>query len=757
MIIPSKFDGYGEGGRLTSTRRVYDGGGGGQPATQTQISDLPDWAKPSAQKLLGKAEAVTDISQNPYQPYRGERVAQFTPLQQQAFQGASTMNAGPEAFTQQVPQYMSPYMQNVIDREKLEAARASDLLGQQQQAQATQAGAFGGYREAIQRAERERGLRSQMGDIQTRGLQSAYDRAADQFRTGITQGLAVGQQQAQLGGQQQQQVQNVLNTNYQDFLNQQRYPYQQLEFMSNILRGTPMGTVNTLYGANPTTAQTLGALGMGAYGLSKVFAEGGSVTSDQNVESILSKLSDAQLRQARQVALSQRDMERVQMIDDELSERASMNNGLGGAFNQLSPEAQEGVFSAANGGVVALAAGGVGPVFNPPDPTKFYDEASRLSGELPAAVYTAPTQDEMAAGIRAQRALVQEMMGADKLTPFMEELAAQRQQLRGGSERDRGFAALAAIAPMLEGRGLASVGRGVSKFGAELGRLEKENRDADRLLLAAQTQLASAQQARADGQFEKASQLYRSGEELREKGLAAKRDVLGRQSTLQATLGGQALSAQSQKYGTDVQAATSRDVANINARTSAANAARPGETERIMEQINKIQSGQASFAGKTGDEGVKLYKQSLGEVGAARYGVGVTGERPATAANAATLENSISQAVRADPRSKPISEALAMAQMRVESYTRKGQPVPPEVQRRLETAQAQATQLREEHAARIRGGAPQQGAPAAPTASAPAAAARPSMSAWMAAARAANPGVSDAELKAYYERTYGGQ
>ena len=44
MIIPSKHSGYGEGGRLTSTRRVYDSGGGGG-GTQTSIQDLPDWAK----------------------------------------------------------------------------------------------------------------------------------------------------------------------------------------------------------------------------------------------------------------------------------------------------------------------------------------------------------------------------------------------------------------------------------------------------------------------------------------------------------------------------------------------------------------------------------------------------------------------------------------------------------------------------------------------------------------------------------------
>jgi hypothetical protein len=177
---------------------------------------------------------------------------------------------------------MSPFMQNVVDREKLEAARASQMLGQQQQAQATQAGAFGGYREGIQRAERERGLRSQLQDIQSRGLQAAYDRAADQFRTGITQGLAVGQQQAALGGQQQQLEQSRLGQQYQDFQNQQRFPYQQLEFMSNILRGTPMGSVQSLYNPTPTFGSQLIGAGTAALGASRLLGakEGGIMDAE---------------------------------------------------------------------------------------------------------------------------------------------------------------------------------------------------------------------------------------------------------------------------------------------------------------------------------------------------------------------------------------------------------------------------------------------------------------------------------------------
>lgn len=351
--------------KLLPLGNPQDSGGGG--STQTSIQDLPDWAKGTAKNVLGAAESTVfqkDASGKitgfqPYQQYTGQRTAQFTPLQQQAYGNAYGMDAGPEGFAQNIGTYMSPYQQNVIDREKMEAARASQMLGQQQQAKATQAGAFGGYREGIERAERERGLRSQMQDIQTRGSQAAYDRAADQFRSGITQQLAVGQHQAQLGTQQQGQIQKALDQQYQDFINQQKFPMQQIGYLSDILRGTPMGGTNTMYGGSGSLLGQLGGIGMGLYGMSRM-AEGG-VTSDQNVEGILSKLSVDQLKQSRQIAVANGDAARVRMIDEELAQRASEESGLSSAYNQLPTGTQDDMVSAASGGIIAFADGGPTP------------------------------------------------------------------------------------------------------------------------------------------------------------------------------------------------------------------------------------------------------------------------------------------------------------------------------------------------------------------------------------------------------------
>jgi Tfp pilus assembly protein PilV len=108
----------------------------------------------------------------------------------------------------------------------------------------------------------------------------------------FSQGLQANQLQNQYGTQQQQQVQNVLNQGYEDFLAEQRNPYQQVEYMSNLLRGTPSGSVQSMYTAPPSAAsQVIGAgtaLG-GAYlmggrangGVVSSYAKGGAVKKKQ--------------------------------------------------------------------------------------------------------------------------------------------------------------------------------------------------------------------------------------------------------------------------------------------------------------------------------------------------------------------------------------------------------------------------------------------------------------------------------------------
>ena len=95
-------------------------------------------------------------------------------------------------------QFMSPYQQSVTDLEIDAARRQADISRTQRGSQAARAGAFGGARQAIENAEAERGLQSQLAAIQARGSQSAYDKAVQSMQFGSNLGLQ-GLQGAQQG------------------------------------------------------------------------------------------------------------------------------------------------------------------------------------------------------------------------------------------------------------------------------------------------------------------------------------------------------------------------------------------------------------------------------------------------------------------------------------------------------------------------------------------------------------------------------
>jgi hypothetical protein len=403
------------------------GGGGSSTGTQTQIQELPEWARGYAKNTLEKTAA---LSEKPYEAYNAPRIAGFSPMQQQAQQDAAGMQtnagtgmgmglAGAAALgglnqdyqggqfsggrfgNRQAAQYMSPYIENAMQPQLREAQRSSDIMGQQNAAKAVGQGAFGGSRSGLVEAERQRNLGMQQGDIRAKGYQTAYEQAANQFNQDMTRGLTaqqlgeqsrqfganlglqglntalqgagqlgtLGSQQFQqgmdinklqnaYGGQQQALRQQGLSQAYQDFQNEQNYPYKQLGFMSDMIRGLPLGQVTSksMYEPDPSAAQNLAALGAGAYGLSKfmaeggmTYADGGSVDSQDNVSRIVSKLSDQQLQQAMQAAQARGDMDQLEAIQSEMGMRASERRGIaGGVSNEMATRM-------AGGGVVAFS------------------------------------------------------------------------------------------------------------------------------------------------------------------------------------------------------------------------------------------------------------------------------------------------------------------------------------------------------------------------------------------------------------------
>lgn len=126
----------------------------------------------------------------------------LTTPQMRAAQAALPQTFGME----QARQYMSPYMQEVVDVQKREAIRDAQKAQLAQNLGAARQGTYGGARQLLATTERERALGTQLGDIQTRGLEAAFQQAQQQFERDRAAGLQVGL--ANLNTAQQAEVQN---------------------------------------------------------------------------------------------------------------------------------------------------------------------------------------------------------------------------------------------------------------------------------------------------------------------------------------------------------------------------------------------------------------------------------------------------------------------------------------------------------------------------------------------------------------------
>lgn len=160
--------------------------------------------------------------------------------------------------------YMNPYQAAVTENALAEMRRQADISRQGAAAQAVRAGAFGGTREGVQRAEMERGLADVMGQriLQDYAQNYAQAQQASMMAGQGLQGLGslagqLGVQQAALGeavqrgqlqdiqslatlGQQQQQQQQAeLEAQRMTQLQAQYEPYQRLGFLSDIYKGAP--------------------------------------------------------------------------------------------------------------------------------------------------------------------------------------------------------------------------------------------------------------------------------------------------------------------------------------------------------------------------------------------------------------------------------------------------------------------------------------------------------------------------------------
>jgi hypothetical protein len=212
--------------------------------------------------------------------------------------------------------YASPYQEAVTDVAVREARRQGDIERSRGALGAIGRGTFGGARQALMQAEQDRNLAQNIGDIRTRGAQAGYENAqkmfeadqarrmkaaelgqqAQQFRAGLgkdigvagltagleaagkTGALAGAEQTANLerlkaqaatAGEKQALQQEINNIKYQQFMEQQDFQRQQLDYLSNILRGNAaaLGTSKVTYAPAPSLAGQLGSLGLSGLGL----------------------------------------------------------------------------------------------------------------------------------------------------------------------------------------------------------------------------------------------------------------------------------------------------------------------------------------------------------------------------------------------------------------------------------------------------------------------------------------------------------
>ena len=268
----------------------------GMETSEVRESNLSTWAGPYVTDMLGKAQALSEL---PYQPYQGALTAGPSALQTQAFQGlggltvpSALTTAGQQAqqtygATQQymptvgtIQSYMNPYLEAVLAPQRRTAEETAAKQRMETAGRLSQAGAYGGSRQAIMEAEGQRNLQQLLSDITGKGYAGAYDAARAQRQADIDAGLrglaaqtAATQALTQAGTQEQAAgLQNIaqqlaagatqrdieqqgLTADYNQYLRELQYPQQQLEFQRQMIAGLPVASAS-FYQPAPSAFQS---------------------------------------------------------------------------------------------------------------------------------------------------------------------------------------------------------------------------------------------------------------------------------------------------------------------------------------------------------------------------------------------------------------------------------------------------------------------------------------------------------------------
>ena len=194
----------------------------------------------------------------------------------------------PQKFTAQAAQdYMNPYLQAALDPQIEEARRQAQITRLGDANRLTQAGAYGGSRQAIMESELNRSLGQNLANITGQGYQTAYDKAMQQFNTeqsaaqqaqNLTNqyGLQALQNQANLGAQERAIQAEGIAADIAQFEEERDFPYKQTQYQQSLLQGLPLAAQSYSYAKPSQLSELLGGSG-GLMGLLQSF---GIIPSD---------------------------------------------------------------------------------------------------------------------------------------------------------------------------------------------------------------------------------------------------------------------------------------------------------------------------------------------------------------------------------------------------------------------------------------------------------------------------------------------
>ena len=258
------------------------------PYASTEQSVLPDYYTDAAMQTLANQQAV---SARPTPIYPGPRIADFTAMQNMAFEQTPGAAKAYEPYLAQAgrstadvtQQFMNPYTSQVVDRIGQMGTRAlNEQILPGIEGSMIRAGQFGGTRQAelMGRAVREatEGISAQQSQALERGYAQSLGAAQqEQTRQG---GLASLAQQLGLrgvdalqtaGGLQQGQTQRNLDLAVSDFERQFNAPQQNIDAMIKTMQGLggamPKGILKQGYGTEPTDTPPSGLETAGATAL----------------------------------------------------------------------------------------------------------------------------------------------------------------------------------------------------------------------------------------------------------------------------------------------------------------------------------------------------------------------------------------------------------------------------------------------------------------------------------------------------------